>query len=182
MKAIIRDKEIRNEIKIQLAKGKCKQDVFSDIAAQYGYTKRNADMVRFMPSTELYKKYKYWNMAYLLLMLIITAGSIKFLSILIPFGIISYGVATKKFEFYWANTVLGFMLLFSIIGILLNTEINYYDSSEIIVPIIIFTVSIIMILTGVILPMKITPKYRVENRPYSNKKGEKRLKTIYLFD
>jgi len=182
MKAIIRDKEIRNEIKVQLAKGKCKQDVFSIIASVYGCTKKIADMVRFIPSAELYKKYKYWNMAYLLLMLIITAGTIKFPSILIPFGIISYGVATKRFEFYWANSVLGFMLLFSIIGFLLTTEINYYDFSEIIIPIVIFTVSIIMILTGIILPTKITPKYRIEKRPFSNKKGDKRLKLVYLFD
>src|SRR5687768_10911248 len=90
--------EVRKEAREMLKAGTSRQEVYETLTEKYKYGKEVADIVKFLPSRAASKKYDYWN-SILLVVIIILAGLFFLtgggLGILIWFGVIIYGVATK---------------------------------------------------------------------------------------
>ena len=182
MKSKIDRKKVRKQAKTLINQGKSKQEVYDELVTEYKYRNEIAEIVRYTPTTEKLRKYSIWNTLYLifislitlLLLLQPTLGIIWFILLIVI-------VASKKFKYYYWNSILGLVMIISVVALSLYEGTN--DGSEtILATIITLTTAIITILAGIILPRKITPKYIEKKEKYLDKNGKEKLRIIHIFE
>lgn len=168
---------IRKDIEQRLKLGDSKQEILDDLLSKYNNSKQLANIIRFIPYPELIKKYGIWNKVFLVFILILTAGTLAHPIASILFGIMAFAIATKRFEFYWISTILGFMLIFITFGIAITSKNDF----NLLIPVVSMIASAVLIGGGIFLPNLITPNYKVTKVLHSTD-GINKIKLVYKFD
>ncbi len=162
----------------KLRSGKSKQEVYDELVEQYKYRNEVADVVVNIPTESRWKKYKVWNHLFLAFLILIAV----FLLLKHPnFGLIwlswlIYVVATRKFKFYYWNTLFGVISMLSVIAI------SIYDG-HFNLPVVLSGIlfSFTCIFAGIYLPRMMTPPFEEVRKPYTNTDGENRIMVKHIF-
>jgi hypothetical protein len=174
-------KEIRKEARQLLKQGTSKQETFELLVDKHKYTKEIADILKNIPSAIAIAKYGIWN--HVLLAILILTTIIFFLvapsiGTLLWYGLLIYGVATKRINYYmWVTVMSSFALVVFIVIILTSSSETFYWTRTIIM--------MILIIPSCILPIwlekKLYPKPTEKKVQYTNTQGQQRMKIVYEF-
>lgn len=174
-------KEIRKEAKQLLKQGTSKQETFELLVDKHKYTYEIADILESIPSAKAIAKYGIWN--HVLLAIIILTTIVFFLTTysigtLLWYGLLIYGVATKRINYYmWVTIMSLFALVVFIVTFLTSSAETFYWTRTIIL--------IILIIPSCILPIwlekKLCPKPTEKKVLYTNSQGQQRMKIVYEF-
>jgi phosphate/sulfate permease len=176
-------KKISNLAKELIKQGKQKQEVYEELVNEYKYRNQIADIVRYSPSIEKQKKYLIWNTIYLIFLSLITLLSLLNPTLGIIWLVLLVAiVALKKFKYYYWNTILGVITIISVIGLAFYHGANDGFESVVLLISVSLPLALILIIGGVYLPKKLTPKYTERKEKYKDRNGKERIRIVHLFE
>lgn len=151
------------------------------LVAKHTYTKEIAEILENIPSSIAINKYGKWNhvlLAILILTTIIFFVEAPSIGTLFWYGILIYGVATKRINYYMWVTVMSASVLVAFIAVTLTSSSETFTW-------ITTTTMMILIIPSCILPIwlekKLCPKPTEKKVQYTNSQGQQRMKIIYEF-
>lgn len=175
-------KEIAKEAR-QLFKqgGQTKQQVFELLTDKYKYEKDVADVLKYIPSSQAIAKYEIWNNILLAILILITITSYinsNSFWTLFGYGLLIFGVATKRIKYYmWITGLSALSLIFFAIVLLFNTP-EVPELRIIILTILLFIMSCIL---PIWLQKKLCPEPTEQKEKYTTSEGEERMRIVYEF-
>ncbi|MBN2730220.1 MAG: hypothetical protein JXR53_13425 [Bacteroidales bacterium] len=176
--------EIQKLVKELIGQGKSKQEVYDEMVGEFQNRKMIAEIVRFTPSVTRLKKYGIWNNLYLVFVSIITILSFYRPTLgIIWLGLLVIIVASKRFKYYYWNTLLGLIII--IVSCLLALRYfmngNGFDSVGMKFLLALF-IGIIFTIGGALLPKILTPKYKEKWEKYLDNNGIEKMRIQYVFE
>lgn len=181
MAEILNKKEVRKEAKELLKQGISKQQVFERLVEKHLYSIEIADILSNIPSPKAISKYGVWNNV--LLGVIILNALIFFISsppigVSLWFGLLIYGVLTKKINYYKWVAILSFLII-TIFVVLMFNDSGGNDFSFSLISIL--TINLISCILPIWLERKLCPKPKEDKILYTNSLGEQKYKMTYQF-
>ncbi len=175
----IKKNDIRKGAKILLNQGNTKQETFDLLVEKYNFSHEIASILNNIPSSKAIEKYGIWNHI-LLAILLLTSIFFVIYSIYAPliyYGILIYGVASRRVNFYIWITIISSIGFIGLIAVIVTSSLINLD----------WTVVILfgLYLTSIILPIwlekKLCPKPIKRKEKYTNSEGQQRFKIAYEF-
>jgi hypothetical protein len=175
-------KEIRGKSRALLAFGKTKQETYDELVEEYKYSNEVAEVVRYTPTPEKWKKYRGWNTAYMIFLIVLFLFSMLSPSFgLVLLGVVLGVVIDKNFRLYYLSSFAGGLGILASTGLALY-EIGTNTTNAILTIVITVPIGAIMIIAGVYLPRVITPKYKEKREKFLDARGRERIKVVHVFE
>ncbi len=179
-------KKIKDEVKNSLNAGKTKEEIYDEISAKYKdfrVHKDIANIIRFVPEKVKLKKYRIYNLLFLILLIIIDLANAVTLNYwgLIWFGVLTYLVATNQTKHYYWISIFGGIIMIS--GLAL-TLYGYFGNGLNPFTLIVGSAVLgaIFILFGIYMPKFLTPDYTFSDEIVTDTDGERRKKRTITYN
>ena len=180
-KVTLNKNDVRKEAIKLLKKGTSKQETFDFLVDKYKFSKEISEVLKNIPSSKAIAKYGIWNnllIALLILTTIIFLSVSSSIGILLWYGLLIYGVATKRVNYYLWVSVLSTFCLICFIAIFF---MNFSEPTNWTITIIMLILIIPSCFLPIWLAKRMCPKPIESKEEYINSEGQKRLKIVYEF-
>ena len=173
--------KVRRAAKAMINTGTSKQKVYEELVKEFRFRNAVADVVRYIPSYELKKKYDFLNIICLVVLSIVAVLKIIAHSFggIIWIGFMIYAVADRQYKYYYWLIILGVLSLGSSMLIYFTKE--SHTQLSLIVLCIDGGVSLFFLVSGILLPQLMTPPYEERKQAYVNAAGQKKLMVVHIF-
>ena len=171
-------KKIKELATIALNNGKTKEEIYYEIIAKYKdyrAQKDIANIIRYIPEKWRLKKYGFYNVIFLVLLIIIDIANLVSANYggLFWFGVLTYLIVTRQTKYYYWFILFGVIIFIS--GIALSLY-GYFGTGQNILLIMggSAVLGLIFILFGIYMPKFLTPDYVIVEEVFVDSDGENR--------
>jgi len=181
-------KEIRKTIKNLVQEGKTRAEIMEILLTEYSADdyEEIANILRYIPSKQLKKKYGFLNIIFTILLIGIAYGTyhaLKSIWVTIPLLGLLVIVFLKKYRYYGLNAAFGIFLTLVILAFLLFEYNERKLTSERTLELLMGILGcVVQILGGIIIPLKLTPDFDEKRVRYVDETGRPRIKIIPKFN
>ncbi|MBK9636569.1 MAG: hypothetical protein IPO63_01640 [Bacteroidetes bacterium] len=172
-------REIAKEARKLLKEGMPKQEVFEVLVEQYKYSKDVATILSGIPSLKRSKRYHFWNIVLLILIIILELHNLLYPSLsIIWYGLLIYIVATKMTRYYFWIPLLSFIAISVAIYFLFSATTKL----QLFIGFFVLAIYLPAGLLSIWLVKKLCPSVTEKKEMYTNEDGENRMKLVYDFN
>ena len=172
-------REIAKEACKLLKEGMPKQQAFEVLVEQYKYSKDVAEILSKIPSLKRSKKYHFWNIVLLILLIILELHNFLNPSLsIIYYGLLIYVVATKMTRYYFWIPLLSFIAITVVIYFLFSASTKI----QLLTAFFVLAIYLPAGLLSIWLAKKLCPSVTEKKEMYTNEEGENRMRLVYDFN